>query len=206
MSDQRTQEWFAERCGKFTASRFVDLLAVSKRDGKRLKAWDDLIWDIAVERITGGHEEGPSAYALQWGTDVEPFAREAYEFATGNIVTESGFIVHPDYSFVGCSPDGLVGAKRGIEMKCPKSSKVHVARILAGTLPEEHKAQVQGCMWVTGRDSWDFVSYDPRMPESKRLFIVEVTRDDEYIKILEESCLEAEEEVSKIVIKFMENA
>jgi len=202
MSEQRTPEWFASRCGKFTASRFSDLLAVSKRDGKRLKAWDDLVWDVAVERITGTQEEGPSAYALQWGTDVEPFAREAYEFSSGNLVAESGFIIHPIFEFVGCSPDGLVGSDGGIEMKCPKSSKIHIARILAGTLPEDHKAQVQGCMWVTGRQWWDFVSYDPRMPEERRIFCVTVERDDGYIKLLEESALEAESEVNKIVEQF----
>jgi len=199
MNEQRTDAWKAERAGKFTGSRFVDVLARDKKSQtKKLKAWHDLVWDVAVERLTGVPEEGPTGYALQWGADVEPFAREAYELASGNLVTESGFIVHPQYAFVGCSPDGLVGADGGLEMKCPKSSKVHLVRFIDG-MPDDYRPQVQGCMWVTGRKWWDFVSYDPRMPESHRLFLVRVERDDAYIARLEEAVLEAESEVANIL-------
>lgn len=194
---QRTQEWHQARCGRFTGSRFVDVMATSKRDGKKLKAWSDLVWSIVVERLTGVQDEGPNAYALQWGVDVEPFAREAYEFASGNIVKESGFIVHPSYDFVGCSPDGLIGSDGGIEMKCPKDSSIHLMRFIDG-MPDEYRPQVQGCMWVTGREWWDFVSYDPRMPEKHRLFRQTFERDEAYIKLLEESVLEAEAEVNRI--------
>lgn len=199
MADQRTAEWKADRAGKFTGSRFVDVLARDKRkQEKKLKAWHDLIWDVAVERLTGQPEEGPTGFALQWGTDVEPYAREAYEFASGNLVAESGFIIHPKYPFVGCSPDGLIGDKGGLEMKCPKSSRVHLARFLEG-MPEEYCPQVQGCMWVTGRDWWDFVSYDPRMPESHRMFRITIERDDAYISQLEAAVLEAEEKVKELL-------
>lgn len=231
---QRTEEWAKERAGKFTGSRFADVLAVGEpkkalcliaddgsierkigngeraelsakklRDsgrkvqfreyapGDKLKKWHDLIWQIVVERMTGQPVEGPNGYALQWGTDVEPFAREAYELETGVAVTESGFILHPKYPFAGCSPDGLVGSDAGIEMKCPRSSAVHLERFISG-LPEEYIPQIQGCMWITGRKEWDFVSFDPRMPESHRLLIIPVQRDDAYIEKLQTAVLEAE--------------
>jgi len=189
--EQRSESWFAARAGKFTGSKFVDVLARNKKTGEPLKAYHDLIWQIVVERMTNEPVEGASGYALQWGTDVEPFAREAYEFETGNIVTESGFVLHPDYDFVGASPDGLIGDDKGLEMKCPKSSAVHLERFITG-VPEEYIPQIQGSMWVTGRSSWDFVSYDPRMPDSHRLLIIPVARDDEYIAKLETAVLEAE--------------
>lgn len=188
---QRTAEWHAERAGKFTGSRFVDVLARNKKTGAKLKAWDDLIWQVVVERMTGQAVEGPTGYALQWGTDVEPFAREAYELQTGNVVVESGFIQHPKYPFAGCSPDGLIGDDGGLEMKCPKNSAIHLARFIDG-VPEEYIPQIQGCMWVTGRKWWSFVSYDPRMPESHQLLIINVQRDDDFIARLEEAVLEAE--------------
>lgn len=203
MSEQRTEQWHADRCGKFTGSRFADVMAVSKRDGKKLKAWSDLVWTVVVERLTGRQEEGPSAYALQWGTDVEPFAREAYELAMGNLVIESGFINHADILNVGCSPDGLVGADGGLEMKCPKDSSIHLARFISG-MEESHIPQVQGCMWVTGRKWWDFVSYDPRMPENLRLYIQRIERDDAYIESLQNQVIDAEVEVSKIMQKLKE--
>lgn len=189
--EQRSAEWFALRAGKFTGSRFADVMARNKKTGEPLKAYHDLIWQVVVERMTGQPVEGATGYALQWGQDVEPFAREAYEFETGSIVSESEFILHQKYDFAGCSPDGLVGDYKGLEMKCPKSSSVHLERFVEG-VPEEYIPQIQGCMWVTGRSSWDFVSYDPRMPESHRLLIITVMRDEEFIKILEKSVVEAE--------------
>lgn len=196
--EQRSIEWHKQRASKFTGSRFVDVLARNKRTGEPTKAWHDLIWQIVVERMTGEAIEGPTGYALQWGTEVEPFAREAYEIETGKSVIESGFIVHPNFDFVGASPDGLIGEKGGLEMKCPKSSAVHLERFLIG-VPEEYVPQIQGCMWVTGRQWWDFVSYDPRMPDSHRLFIRRVDRDCEFIANLETAVLEAEMHAQKIL-------
>lgn len=197
---QRTDDWAKARSGKFTGSRFVDVLARNKRSGEKLKAWHDLIWQIVVERMTGNAVEGPSGFALQWGTDVEPFAREAYELETGNVVTESGFIQHPKFPFAGCSPDGLIGADGGLEMKCPKSSAIHLERFLSG-VPDEYVPQIQGCMWVTGRDWWDFVSFDPRMPESHRLLRITVKRDESFIAALEAAVIEAEYAAQELMEK-----
>ena len=192
MSDdlQRTDAWLAERAGKFTGSRFADVIARNKKTGEKLKSWHDLVWQIVVERMTGQAVEGPGGYALQWGTDVEPYAREAYELETGNVVTQAGFIQHPDYPFAGCSPDGLIASDGGLEMKCPKSSAIHLERFISG-VPDEYMPQVQGCMWVTGRQWWDFVSYDPRMPESHRMLRIRVKRDEEFINRIACAVIEA---------------
>lgn len=203
--EQRSAEWFAQRAGKFTGSRFVDVMARNKRTGEPLKAYHDLIWQVVVERMTGQPVDGASGYALQWGEDVEPFAREAYEFETGSIVNEGGFIVHPKYEFAGCSPDGLVGNDKGIEMKCPKSSAVHLERFIYG-VPDEYIPQIQGCMWVTGRESWDFVSFDPRMPESHQLLIIQVERDEAFIEGLEKAVLEAEVKANELHQQLLKKA
>lgn len=207
MSDelQRTEEWHQARCGKFTGSRFVDVMARNKKTGEPLKAYHDLIMDIVVERMTQKPIEGPTGYALQWGTDVEPFAREAYELETGLSVVESGFIVHPLHDFAGCSPDGLVGDDGGLEMKCPKSSAIHLERFIEG-VPAEYVPQIQGCMWVTGRQWWDFVSFDPRMPESHQLFVRRVERDESYINKLAIAVLEAEQLVVERMAEIMKKA
>lgn len=191
---QRVDEWYMARAGKFTGSRFCDVLARNKKTKEPLKSYHDLIWQLVVERMTGQPVEGPTGQALKWGTEVEPYAREAYELETGNIVKESGFIHHPTLDYVGCSPDGLIGNDGGLEMKCPKDSAVHLARFTDG-MPEEYRPQVQGCLWVTSREWWDFVSYDPRMPESHRIFIQRFERDDKYISELETAVIAAEEQV-----------
>lgn len=204
-AEQRTAEWFAERAGKFTGSKFADLMARNKKTGEPLKCYWDLIWQIAVERLTGQPVEGPQGFALQWGADVEPFAREAIELATGYVVSESGFVIHPDYPMAGASPDGLIDVDGGLEMKCPKSSVVHLERYLSG-VPEEYKPQIQGCLWVTGRAWWLFASYDPRMPESHRLLTIKVKRDEAYIAELERAVIAAEAEVQTLLEKLRKAA
>lgn len=183
LNEQRTDGWHQDRCGHVTASRFCDVIAVGKT-GKPLKARDDYLMRIVTERLTGQPSESVDSYAMAWGRDAEPFARSAFEAETGLIVMESGFVRHPTIEWVGCSPDGLIGAASGYESKCPKDSRVHLGTIRNG-MPEEHKAQVQGCMWVTGRTEWQFVSFDPRLPEHLRLYRETIKRDDEFIKRLE---------------------
>lgn len=200
MSEQRSPEWFAARAGKFTGSKFADLLARNKKTGEPLKAYRDLIWQVACERLTGEPIEGPQGYALQWGSDVEPYAREAVELETGHFVVESDFIPHPEFPFAGASPDGLIGDDGGLEMKCPKSSIVHLERFVSG-VPDEYRPQIQGCMWVTGRKWWLFASFDPRMPESHRLLTIKVDRDDAYIAELEKAVISAEAEVQALLAR-----
>lgn len=204
MSDdlQRTEDWHADRAGKWTGSKFVDVLARHKKTGEKLKAYYDLIWQVVVERMTGKAVEGPAGLALAWGTEVEPYAAEAYELETGNVIVKTGFIKHPEFEFAGCSPDGLIGDDGGLEMKCPKDSKVHLERFISG-VPEEYRPQIQGCMWVTGRAWWDFVSYDPRMPESHRFLRIRVIRDDAFIANLQDAVLEAEVEAQELHAKLL---
>lgn len=199
---QRTADWHAQRAGKWTGSKFVDVLARNKKTGEPLKAYHDLIWQVVVERMTGQAVEGPTGQALAWGTEVEPYAAEAYEMETGNVITKASFIDHPSYPFSGCSPDGLIGDDGGLEMKCPKSSFVHLERFLSG-VPDEYRPQIQGFMWVTGRKWCDFVSFDPRMPETHRFLKIRVNRDEIFIAKLQAAVLEAEVAAQELQARLM---
>lgn len=202
---QGSDEWLRARSGKFTASCFADVLARNKRTGEPLKAYDDLIWNLVTERMTGEPMAQIDGYALRWGSDVEPFAREAYALETGLSVLETGFLLHPEYPFAGASPDGLIGDDGGLEMKCPKNSRVHLERFESG-VPPEYVPQIQGGMWVTSRQWWDFVSYDPRMPESHQLLRIRVERDQAYIDKLEAAVLEAEAKVQDLYQSVLKKA
>lgn len=173
---QGSEEWFAARLGRATASRFADLLATTKTGVSASRA--NYRAQLVCERMTGKAEESFESAAMKWGTENEPFARMAYEAETGLIVEETGFIQHPEL-MAGASPDGLVGADGGFECKCPNTA-THIETLLKG-MPAKHDPQVQGCMWLTGRKWWDFVSYDPRMPEKLQLYIQRIPRDEEYI-------------------------
>jgi putative phage-type endonuclease len=179
---QRTEDWYAARLGKATASRFKDAIAALK-SGAPAQARRDYLTELVVERLTQQPIQRFQNAAMTWGTEQEPAARAAYERITGRIVEETGFVCH-DTLMAGCSPDGLVDWDGLIEIKCPYSSANHIETLLNG-MPAEHIPQVQGQMWITGREWCDFVSYDPRMPEALQLHVQRIQRDEAFIADLE---------------------
>ena len=179
---QRDADWYAARCGKVTASRFRDAMATLK-NGQPAQAQRDYLTELVVERLTGQPVQKFTTAAMLWGTEQEAAARAAYEQNTGTEVEETGFVAH-DTLYAGCSPDGLVDWDGLIEIKCPYNSAVHIETLLGG-MPTEHMPQVQGQMWITGRQWCDFVSYDPRMPEPLQLYVQRIHRDEAFIADLE---------------------
>jgi hypothetical protein len=119
---------------------------------------------------------------MQRGVDLEPAARIEYEFKKRIEVLETGFLRHPSL-MTGASPDGLVGDDGLIEIKVPTST-VHVETWLNG-MPDDHIAQVQGQLWITGRAWCDFVSFDDRLPKELQLYVQRVERDDVFIANLD---------------------
>ncbi len=209
MIDQRSDEWFAARAGRITASRMNDVMVERERgefkSGPRKgqqkpqpKALTDYAHQLAAERLTMRPRKQVKAAALAWGQTVEPAAVAAYQAETGVIVTPAEFTLHPHYDFIGASPDFLVGDDGGGEIKSPESSEVHLQTLLTG-LPPEHIEQIQGGLWVTGRQWWDFVSFHPDFPESHRIYIQRIPRDDEFIERLESACLQLEADVQAIL-------
>ena len=204
LSDQGSADWKQQRAGHATASRFVDITSVGKT-GKPLKARDDYLMELVVERITGEPIESMSSFAMKWGTDAEPYARASYEAATGQMVREVGFAKHKLHKWVGASSDGLVGANGGIEIKSPYNSGVHLNTWAEG-MPESHMQQAQGQMWVLDLEWIDFCSYDPRMQGDAshlRLYRQRIMRDQAYIDQLEAQVLDFLAEVEKKVSLFM---
>lgn len=195
--EQRTDEWFAARAGKFTGSRFSDLMARTKSGPAASRA--ELITTLAIERLTGRCVETYSNAAMQRGIELEPLARSAYEAFDGVMVRESGFVQHKDHSFVGVSPDGLVGYSGMVEIKCPYSMAKHACYLRSNGHAKEYWWQLQGQLWVCGRKWVDAVSFDPRFPDLLQLAIVRVCRDDSAIAELEAECIKANDEVEKLV-------
>jgi hypothetical protein len=134
---------------------------------------------------------------MKFGTEQEPFARTAYEIKTENIVDQVGFIFHQRLDFTGSSPDGLIGQDGGLELKCPKTT-THLAYMMAGTVPEGYQYQMLWNMACAEREWWDFASYDPRMPEKLRIFIVRMPRDEARIVEIEREVLKLNSEIQYI--------
>lgn len=200
MSDiaQRTDDWRAARAGKLTASRFVDVVSLTQA-GKPKAERKKYMREIVFERLAlaATHEIG--GQALKWGTEVEQFGKEAFELETGLILEAASFVTHPQYPFIGCSPDALIGADGGYESKCPHDEGVHIGTWLDG-MPAEHIPQVQGCMFVTGRKWWEFVSFDPRVSPRFQLYHQRIARNDAYINdVLLPGLLQFEKEVQHMI-------
>ena len=176
-AEQRSPEWFAARLGKATASNFANVLAA-----KSTAAYRNYRTRLALERITGAQPDIFQNEAMRQGTEREPLARIAYEAVTGHLVEEMGFCLH-DTLDCGASPDGVISDAKGLEIKCPTPGK-HAEYLRQKAEPSEYTAQIQGCMWVLGRDEWDFVSFAPEFPENAQLIVRTIKRDDAYIEKL----------------------
>lgn len=195
---QRSEEWFAMRCGKLTASRFADVMNIiaGGKPGANRRA---LVTLLAVERLTGVTVETYQNDAMRRGTELEGEARAAYEAHTGDLVREVDFIQHPTLSFVGVSPDGLLDPSGMTEFKCPANMAKHLEALRSNEHATEYRWQLQGQLWVADREWVDAVSYDPRFPPHLRLAICRVHRDEPAIKQLTAECIKANEEIDAIL-------
>jgi putative phage-type endonuclease len=194
---QRSEEWFRARAGKFSGSRFADLMAVTRSGPSASRR--NLLATLAVERLTGTCVETYTNAAMERGTALEAEARDAYAFDQSVAVVEVGFITHPKYPFIGVSPDGLVGDDGMVELKAPASMAKHLDALRTNAHAAEYRWQLQGQLLVAERDWVDAVSYDPRFPANLRLAICRVEWSPKDHEALIEACVEAEAEVCAMV-------
>ena len=169
--EQRSEAWYAAKCGLVTSTRFKSLVAKETTD-----SYKDLVTNIACEIITGKIEETYSNAMMEYGIETEPLARQEYEWITDILVKTVGFIKpdenHKYHNWIGDSPDGLLPEDGILEIKCPLA-RTHFEYIEANKLPSEYRHQVQGHLFVTGLSFCDFVSFVPGM----KLFINRVEPD-----------------------------
>lgn len=138
---------------------------------------------MAAEILSGNPMDTFSNHAMARGHEIEPVALEYYAFAESVSPKVVGFVrrtIFREFSgplIIGCSPDALVGDNGGVEIKRMQADLV-VDLAESGRIPSEHKAQVQGNMFVTGRAWWDLLIYpDPYIPFVPKFRIY---RDDDY--------------------------
>jgi putative phage-type endonuclease len=179
MTEQRTEDWFAARLGKVTASSLHKVLAKTKTGYGADRG--NYMTQLVLERVTGSKAESYTNAAMQWGIDQEPFARAAYEAKTGVMVEEVGFMPHPTIDASGASPDGLVGTDGMVEIKCPDSKTALECWLSDKPVEAKYFAQMQWQMRCANRAWCDYVVFDPRMPAKAQLFITRVQRDDKWL-------------------------
>lgn len=174
---QGSPEWFWNRLGIPTASNFSRILTPKTR--KFAAGSETYMHELLSEWLTGIPHGAESSGFMERGSLLEQSAVSWYELVR-NVTTEPVGVCMSDDRRMACSPDRIVSATRGLEIKVP-SAKVHVANLLDMT--EDHFAQAQGCMMITGLTEWDLLSWHPEIPSK----IVSYRRDDEYIRALSDA-------------------
>ena len=157
--EQRSPQWFDARKGVVTGSRIASVLGINPFQTRA-----QLIREM-VRELKGAEREFTGNVATQWGEEHEKDAAELYEFTTGKILKDDGFKLHPDYEFIGVSPD-----KIGAEFKCPYS------QVVPSEVPAHYVAQVRLCMEVYDLDEWDLFYWTP---DHSSLFTIK--RDPQWI-------------------------
>jgi putative phage-type endonuclease len=184
VNDVQKAAWLSARCGKLTASRMADALDVLK-NGKPSAARVKLMHEILAERMTGDSVPHYVNDFMRWGLEQEPAAKDAYEVATGALLTPCGFIDHPEIDNFGATPDSLLDDDALIEFKCPQTT-THIAWMLAGVVPEQHRPQILAQLACTGRTRAVFASFDPRVPPRSQLFVREWIPTADEIRAVED--------------------
>lgn len=171
--EQYSPEWWDVRLGLPTASNFAAIMASG--EGRR-----KLLYQLAGEILTGEPAENYSNAAMQRGKDMEAEARAHYAFTREVQLTRVGFVRRtlPSGRFVGCSPDSLIGDAGMLEIK---TMAPHLLIQLAesGRFPTEHRAQIHGSLWVSGRQTCDLSIFYRKMPIAP---VYSVIRDEVYIR------------------------
>ncbi|MBL4768113.1 MAG: YqaJ viral recombinase family protein [Rhodobacteraceae bacterium] len=173
MNEQGTEEWFADRLGKVTASKIADVMMKPTTAG-----YQNYRAQLVCERLTGQPTETFTSADMQHGTDTEPQARAFYEMETGLDVEQVGFIPHPTLGMTGASPDGEVGTDGLVEIKCPKPA-THIKTLTGVKIARNYMLQMTWQMICTGRAWCDFVSFCPSLPAEMQMFRQRVEMDAE---------------------------
>jgi len=214
--EQGSDAWHQHRLCSLGASSMQKVLA-----GKKERA--DLLRQFALEKITGQKTETYSNANLVNGLTAEPLIRREYEFITGNKVDQVA-LIKSDIDGCHISPDGLVAEDGGTEIKNrirkiqfeyvearKNPSGKYQPKLYAGIPTLGVYTQVQGSLWVSKREWWDYVSacvivneygelaFDYAMGDY--IIIQRVYRDEDYIKTIEKEVISFLAELNRLIEK-----
>ena len=131
--EQGSQEWRKERLAKVTGTR-MDSVMGSQLDQLMLAC------ELIAEEATEQGAEFKATKPMVRGIEEEPFARKAFQEATGKKVEELGFCISDEYDYLGVSGDGWIKHKgkytEALENKSP-DSKIAVFYTVCTEMPPE---------------------------------------------------------------------
>ena len=201
-AEQRSPGWFSARLGRVTGSKATAVLARGKGNDEAVTHRDYRV-RLAVEQITGVYDDDDDFQSkdMRRGVEHELDGIAAYECLTGEVTRRTGFLSMTD-CLAGCSLDFDVNDLEGFgELKCPKAA-IHLQYIEEKRVPPAYDKQILHNLWVSGAKWCDFVSYNATVPESLRLFVYRIQRNEiaivEYEKSVKRFLAEVALTVKKI--------
>lgn len=205
--EQGSDDWKMHRLGVVTASRAHDIIKTGKAKGSYSESRKSYMLELIAQVCTGLVPDSASFKQAEWGHENEPLAREAYEALEFVSVSQCGLIYRDESMRCGISPDGMLD-DRGLEIKNPFTTQVHLETLLNGVIKPEYLTQCQYSMWVSGLERWDFASFDWRMrgrPEN-RLVVIPQYRDEGVMARFDEEipkfAAEMDEQLNKLGFTF----
>lgn len=188
--EQRSDEWFALRAGRLTASMASKLVTPTGKPSIQYKG--EIARIIAEQRGLQEPEFITPTFWMERGVDLEDEALAWFEVETDLDVDPVGFVTSDD-DLIGASPDGIInedGCNIPLELKVPKPS-THIKYLLEGELPKDYIGQVHFQMALCEAPYAYFASYCPDMPP----LILKVMRD-KYTETMEK-------QIEKYIAEFL---
>ncbi len=186
MIEQRTDEWFEARRGRFTASNISQILTNGRSKGSVGASLHSLALDKAIEQLYGVDREGFTSFDMQRGVELEPkaFSKLSQILAEDFIeISEAPFIEYGDNA--GASPDGLASDNWNIEIKCP--NRINFFKLVASEdIKKEYYDQMQMQMLVTDTEGTYFFNYYEDTQGNQFHHLIKVDRDEERIQLIKE--------------------
>jgi len=157
LPEQRSEEWFAMRNGKITASDGGCVLGMNHYEPT---------FNFVIKKIEPSFQNNMHCYH---GKKYEQIATSIYEYRMNVHVEEFGLMGHPEYNFLGASPDGICSpykkdkkhlskyVGRMLEIKCPVTRKINKSgEIKDHICPIYYWVQVQLQLECCDLDECDF--------------------------------------------------
>lgn len=164
-SEQRSEEWHAQRKQCITASEVASALKQSALTcGPWISVYGQYEYELSPKKCLNPYQtfgkfiekkvttapREPPGEACLWGIRYERIACDFYQQLTGQKVIEFGFLLHDSIDNIGASPDGITESGRMLEIKCP------FGREVTRVVPLAYWCQIQLQLEVAQLDVCDF--------------------------------------------------
>lgn len=194
ISFEDNDQWMAGRLGKITGTRLKDLI-VKRGTGKKIG-----YYEIIAERLA---VPADGENCMDRGHRLEEEAIQQFEEKTGKKVDTSLVIwERDDNSSIAISPDGFIGTKEALEVKCLASAR-HIEALLTDQVPKDYYEQTLQYFIVNDDlEVLHVILYDPRIMYQDYIQF-DIKREDVAVEVAEYLELERKtiEEINEIVLK-----